>query len=157
MTESGRLLSGLRRLNAKRGPGAVQRIVSSSALTTLFVLILGLAGASLYIWQRVHARELIDEVAHLEKTNRERRDLLQKTESEVTELGRIGRITKLAGEKFGLQLIPPARLYAVTFHEETAGASGVGELWGALNQSFAKFPRLQTSEATASELFEDGK
>lgn len=155
MSDSGRLLTGLRRLNTQRGPGALQRIVSSSTLTMLFVLVLIVAGSSFYIWQRVHARELIDEVTRLEKTNRERRDLLQKTEAQVTELARIGRMTALAGAEFGLELVPPAQLYAVTFHEESAGASGVGELWGALNHSFAKFPRLQTSEASANELFED--
>lgn len=157
MQNSASILSGLRLAGASGGRGPMRRLVSSRSLTALFVVILLVAGACLYIWQRVRSLDLLAEVGQLEQVNDEYRDQLQKVHADVADLSRIGRISEIAEREFGLQPAGLDRLYAVRFQESSVGASGMRQLIDAFGRSVASLPTIESSEAHAVELFDDSE
>jgi cell division protein FtsL len=148
-------LKTLRQTVTQGKPGPIRRLVASRYLTALFVLSLLLLAACLYIWQRVVALDLINEVSLLEETNRARRDVLMKVETDVAELSRFSRIAKIAEKKFGLKQIQPENLYAVRFGEESPGQGGMSQMWNTLRLSLRNAPSLESSTAAASEVFDE--
>ncbi len=148
-------LKALRQNVTQGKAGPIRRMVASRSLTTLFVLSLFMVAACLYVWQRVVALDLINEVAQLEEVNRLRRDILMKTETDVAELSRFGRISDLANQKFGLVQVLPERLYAVRFGEEAPGDNGIRQMWSALRLSMKNAPSLESSSAVAADIFDD--
>jgi len=137
--------------------GLVKRLVASRTLTVSFVLALLLTAACVYIWQRVVALELIEEVSQLQETNRIRRDALMKVESDVAELSRFGRIAPLAEKRFGLKQVMPERLYAVRFGEGAAGENGMRQMWNTLRHSFKNAPSISANTAVADDLFDESE
>ncbi len=148
-------LKALRQSASQGKPGPIRRMVASRSLSTLFVLSLLMVAAGLYIWQRVVALDLINEVSVLEETNRTRRDVLMKVETDVAELARFSRIAKLAEKQFGLKQIQSENLYAVRFGEESPGQGGISQMWNTLRLSLKNAPSIETSTASASELFDE--
>jgi cell division protein FtsL len=155
MQNTASILSGLRQSGSTGARGPIRKLVSSRLLTALFVVILLVAGACFYIWERVRALDLLAEVGQLEDVNEQYRDQLQKVDADVAELSRIGRISEIAARDFGLQPAGLDRLYAVRFQESSAGASGMRQLIGAFERSVAALPQIESSEAHAEELFDD--
>ena len=154
MLNSG-VLKALRRNVTQPKSGPVRRLVASRSLTASFVLALVLVGACLYIWQRVVALDLMEEVSQLEETNRTRHNALLKVESDVAELSRFGRIGPLAEKRFGLKQVMPERLYAVRFGEESPGEKGIRQMWSTLRHSFKDAPSISTTTAVADDLFDE--
>ncbi len=158
MTNGNNSTSALKALrqSANQGkPGPIRRMVASRSLTALFVLSLLMVAACLYIWQRVVALDLINEVSQLEDTNRTRRDVLMKVETDVAELARFSRIAKLAEKEFGLKQIQSQNLYAVRFGEESPGQGGISQMWSTLRRSLKNAPSIESSTASASEIFDE--
>ncbi len=155
MNDTASILSGLRQAGSSGSRSPMRKLVSSRLLTGLFVVILLVAGACLYIWQRVHALDLLAEVSQLEQVNHDYRDQLQKIDANIVELSRIGRISEIAKRDFGLEPAGLDRLYAVRFQESSAGASGMRQLLNAFQRSVAALPGIESSEAHAEELFDD--
>ncbi len=148
-------LKALRQSATQRKAGPIRRLVASKTLTTLFVVSLLAVAAGLYIWQRVVALDLINEVSQLEDISRTRRDVLMKAETDVAELSRFARIAELADKQFGLKQTSSERLYAIRFGEDSPGNNGIRQMWSALRLSLKKVPSLQSSTAVADDLFDE--
>ena len=153
MTTMSRLLAGARWAGAG-AVGPMRRLVASRSLTTLFVVALVTLGALFYIWLRVRTLELVDRVSRLEIQNREYRDLLMKTDAQISDLARVGRITALATDSLGLAPAPLENLYAVTLPERAVGDDAFTEMLTALRKPFDVLPTVESNDAVAQELFD---
>ena len=153
MNSMWRLLSGARRIIAGGG-GPIQRLVASSVWTSLAVASLILFGALFYIWQRVRVLELVEQVSALENVNRGYQDLLMKSEAEVAELSRIGRITAYAADSLGMGPVALDNLFTVTIPEDAVGLGGAQQVWASLSRPFKSLPRIESNEASAHDLFD---
>ena len=131
-----------------------KRLVSSRALAVTIIVGSFIHLACIYIWQRVYVLNLVREVSTLEKEKVDLKDLLKKTEIEVTELSRLNRIESIAIAQLGLMRTGTENLYTLTPQKVEKKPEGIDEVVAALKKIADNLPILNETKASTDSIFE---
>jgi len=131
-----------------------KRLVSSRTLAVTIIVGSFILLACLYIWQRVYVLNLVREVSTLEKEKVDLKDLLKKTEIEVTELSRLNRIEPIAIAQLGLMRTGTENLYTLTPRKVEKKLEGIDEVVAALKKIADNLPILNETKASTDSIFE---
>ena len=131
-----------------------KRLVSSRTLIPTMIVGSIILLACLHVWQRVYVMGLVKEVTVLEKENNNLKDLLKKSDMEVTELSRLSRIEEIATEQLGLTRTGSENLYTLSINKDNNKTTGLDDVVTSLKKIADNLPVLNETNAATNDIFE---
>ena len=131
-----------------------KRLVSSRSIIPALIVASVILLACLHIWQRVHVMGLVKEVSVLENENKNLKDMVKKTNMEITELSRLSRIEKIAVEELGLTRTSSENLYTLSVSREDRKTEGLEDVVTSLKKIADNLPVLNETRAATSNIFD---
>ncbi|MEW5924411.1 MAG: hypothetical protein AB1746_10520, partial [Candidatus Zixiibacteriota bacterium] len=131
-----------------------KRLVSSKTLIPTMIIGSIILLACLHVWQRVYVMGLVKEVTVLEKENNNLKDLLKKSDMEITELSRLSRIEEIATEQLGLTRTGSENLFTLSINKDNNKTTGLDDVVTSLKKIADNLPVLNETNAATNEIFE---
>lgn len=131
-----------------------KRLVSSKTLIPTMIVGSIILLACLHVWQRVYVMGLVKEVTVLEKENNNLKDLLKKSDMEVTELSRLSRIEEIATGQLGLTRTGSENLYTLSINKDNNKTTGLDDMVTSLKKIADNLPVLNETNAATNDIFE---
>ncbi|PKK84138.1 MAG: hypothetical protein CVT49_04900 [candidate division Zixibacteria bacterium HGW-Zixibacteria-1] len=131
-----------------------KRLVSSRTLIPAMIVGSIILLACLHVWQRVYVMGLVKEVSVLEKENNNLKDLVKKSNMEITELSRLSRIEEIATEQLGLTRTGSENLYTLSISRDDYKAEGLDDVVTSLKKIAENLPVLNETKAATNGIFE---
>jgi len=97
---------------------------------------------------------LVKEVSVLENENKNLKDMVKKTNMEITELSRLSRIEKIAVEELGLTRTSSENLYTLSVSREDRKTEGLEDVVTSLKKIADNLPVLNETRAATSNIFD---
>jgi len=126
-----------------------KRLVSSrSLIPALFVGVIVLF-ACVHVWQRVYVLGLVKEIGALEKEGDALNDLVKKTNAEIADLSRVGRVELIASRDLGMERTNSDNVFTLVVKKpETVKKQGeLDNVYSSLKKLADNLPVINESRA----------